>query len=66
MDKVPSPCVRNCCLNDDDICLGCGRSYQEILDWHGAEDAQRQQILQLASERLAAMARKRQHGLGDT
>lgn len=66
MDKVPSPCVRNCCLNDDDICLGCGRSYQEILDWHGAGEAQRQQILQLARERLAAMARKRQHGLGDS
>ncbi|MDN3685302.1 DUF1289 domain-containing protein [Vibrio sinaloensis] len=26
----PNPCVRNCCLNERDICLGCGRTLQEI------------------------------------
>ena len=40
-----SPCVGNCCLDLDDICLGCYRSMQEILDWHQADEAQRKQIL---------------------
>ena len=31
--EVPSPCVRRCCLTDDDICLGCFRSLEEILRW---------------------------------
>ncbi len=58
MDKVPSPCVRNCCLNDDDICIGCGRSYQEILDWHLADSAARELILKQAFIRLEAMERR--------
>ncbi|MEO1926243.1 MAG: DUF1289 domain-containing protein, partial [Gammaproteobacteria bacterium] len=26
VENIQSPCVRNCCLNEDDICLGCRRS----------------------------------------
>nr|WP_254619459.1 DUF1289 domain-containing protein [Vibrio metschnikovii] len=25
-----SPCVRHCCLDDKDICIGCGRTLDEI------------------------------------
>ncbi|NOH72004.1 DUF1289 domain-containing protein [Vibrio pectenicida] len=32
--EVPSPCVRLCCLNEEDICLGCYRTLTEILDWN--------------------------------
>jgi len=45
---VPSPCVRNCCLNGDDVCMGCGRSLEEILQWHNASDEQRISILERA------------------
>ena len=37
----PSPCVRNCCLDDQDICLGCFRSITEICAWHDASDAEK-------------------------
>ncbi|EKO3464267.1 DUF1289 domain-containing protein [Vibrio fluvialis] len=30
---VPSPCIRNCCLDDNDVCLGCFRTLEEILAW---------------------------------
>jgi predicted Fe-S protein YdhL (DUF1289 family) len=30
---VPSPCVRRCTLNEDDICVGCGRTLTEITQW---------------------------------
>lgn len=56
MDKLPSPCVRNCCLTNEDICMGCGRSYQEILDWHQANPQRQQLILESAKERLEEMA----------
>ena len=29
--QVPSPCVRNCCLDENDVCMGCGRHIDEIL-----------------------------------
>lgn len=46
-----SPCVRNCCLGDDEVCAGCGRHLQEILRWHGASLEERDQILKQAQRR---------------
>ena len=45
VDDVPSPCVRNCCLDDDDICLGCYRSLQEICSWSQSSDSQKLETL---------------------
>ena len=50
---VESPCVRNCCLNEKDVCLGCGRALAEILRWHEAPSAEREEILARAKERRA-------------
>jgi predicted Fe-S protein YdhL (DUF1289 family) len=49
-----SPCNRICCLNHCDVCLGCGRTLQEIKDWHTADRKQKLQILQQAQQRLIA------------
>lgn len=49
--KIESPCVRKCCLNDENICLGCFRSLDEICDWSGADAARREQILASAEQR---------------
>ena len=32
-EAMESPCVRMCTLDDDDICIGCGRSLEEIKQW---------------------------------
>lgn len=48
---VASPCVRNCCLDDQDICLGCFRSLVEIMAWGDATDTERRAILASAAER---------------
>jgi len=45
IDSVPSPCVRNCCLDDQDVCMGCHRLLSEILAWHQANDAEKREIL---------------------
>jgi uncharacterized protein len=43
--SVPTPCVRNCCLDDADICLGCYRSLSEIVGWSAASDQERMDVL---------------------
>ncbi len=49
-----SPCVRNCCLNENDICLGCFRSLSEIVAWNEADAAKRRAILDHAEKRRRA------------
>jgi predicted Fe-S protein YdhL (DUF1289 family) len=54
-----SPCVRNCCLDDELTCLGCFRSIEEIKEWGVADDDRRRVILENARQRreLAEPAR---------
>jgi len=44
-ENIISPCIKNCCLDDKDICLGCFRSLDEILQWHQASSSEREVIL---------------------
>jgi len=46
-----SPCIRHCCLNEKDICLGCFRTLEEIIQWSQANQSTRQTILQHAQQR---------------
>jgi predicted Fe-S protein YdhL (DUF1289 family) len=48
---VRSPCRRNCCLDESDVCMGCGRSIDEILRWNEASDTEREEILRSAERR---------------
>lgn len=59
-DPLASPCVRNCCLDDDNVCMGCGRSLQEIVAWSSAGPAEKAAILSRSRERTAA--RHARHG----
>ena len=52
--EVSSPCVRRCCLTDDDICLGCFRSLEEILRWSESNTSTRQMILEKTRHRHQA------------
>jgi predicted Fe-S protein YdhL (DUF1289 family) len=49
-----SPCMGNCCLDDDLTCLGCFRSLEEIKEWGVVDDQRRRVILQNAKRRRAA------------
>ncbi len=50
-DKVRSPCVSICALNDDDVCIGCQRTGDEILRWTSMTDDERRQVLKNVAER---------------
>lgn len=51
-DDVLSPCVRTCCLDDNEICIGCGRSLGEITDWNEATPAEKRAIVERARLRM--------------
>ena len=51
MTDIPSPCIRNCCLNEQDICLGCFRSIDEITSWGNASNQVKLATLTAANER---------------
>ncbi|HEU5399490.1 MAG TPA: DUF1289 domain-containing protein [Gammaproteobacteria bacterium] len=59
LSSVPSPCIRNCCLDERDVCLGCGRSLDEIRLWSEAGDAERLAILERAAQRRAEREARR-------
>ena len=46
-----NPCVKNCCLDPDDICLGCFRTLNEILAWRAMSDQEKQATLILCNQR---------------
>jgi len=48
---VESPCIRNCCLDRQDVCIGCSRTVEEIIRWGDADDKEKQQILAAAERR---------------
>jgi predicted Fe-S protein YdhL (DUF1289 family) len=56
MDPLASPCVRNCCLDDANVCMGCGRLLDEIVQWGTASDEVKAAILARSCERLRARA----------
>ncbi|MFP6848242.1 MAG: DUF1289 domain-containing protein [Pseudomonas sp.] len=51
-EPVVSPCRRQCCLDDQDVCLGCGRTLQEILDWSKVDPPRQRAICAAAEARL--------------
>ncbi len=53
-----SPCIRNCCLNEEDTCLGCFRSLDEIAQWNEADNHARHIVLQNARQRREAYCLK--------
>jgi uncharacterized protein len=57
-DSPESPCTRRCCLDDDDVCMGCGRSLEEIVAWSGSSDAEKREILVRSRRRAAAYAHR--------
>ena len=53
MSDITSPCIKNCCLDTNDICIGCFRQLDEIMLWGKSDTSneQKQQILANINER---------------
>lgn len=48
-----SPCVSICALDENDICMGCYRSAEEITDWFMATPQQKREVLARCDDRRA-------------
>ncbi|WP_084429321.1 DUF1289 domain-containing protein [Aliagarivorans marinus] len=53
LPTVESPCVRNCCLDEQDICLGCFRSIDEIVGWSASSADEKRAVLINCAQRRA-------------
>ncbi|NRB81808.1 MAG: DUF1289 domain-containing protein [Saccharospirillaceae bacterium] len=49
--NIVSPCINNCQLNKNEICLGCFRSISEITSWGTKSDKQKNGILENCKQR---------------
>lgn len=47
---MKSPCNRVCRLNDEQICIGCGRSWIQIRDWRSYSDEKREKVMDQLKE----------------
>jgi predicted Fe-S protein YdhL (DUF1289 family) len=50
--SITSPCSSICSLNEDDVCVGCNRTSNEIRDWRNMSDSEKLEVLTLCSQRI--------------
>ena len=52
MSNTPeSPCISICSLDQNDVCEGCFRTGNEIVDWFTADDVRKLEILEASKQR---------------
>ncbi len=53
MQEIASPCVRLCTLNERDVCVGCGRTLDDIKRWTHMTSTEKAACVAQARETLA-------------
>lgn len=56
-EDVPSPCVRKCCLDENNMCMGCYRTLDDITGWRDKTALEKAGILQRCAQRKAQCER---------
>jgi predicted Fe-S protein YdhL (DUF1289 family) len=51
LEKSISPCISLCRLNDEDICIGCFRTAEEISSWAYLDNDKKIEIINRCAER---------------
>ena len=42
--EVESPCI-SVCRYEDEVCVGCGRTVDEVVEWYNMTNEQKQEIV---------------------
>jgi predicted Fe-S protein YdhL (DUF1289 family) len=50
-EEPASPCISVCLLDEEDICVGCYRSANEITEWFTASAEGKREMLRRSRER---------------
>ena len=56
-DTIASPCIRRCTLTDEGVCLGCGRTIDDITRWSKMSPLEKQQCIEQAQQTLRQLKR---------
>ena len=48
--EVESPCM-SICRYEDEVCVGCGRTVDEVVGWYDMTDKQKQAVLTRLDEK---------------
>jgi len=59
MADINKPCIKRCCLNEEEICLGCFRTFNDMLLWNKATIEEKQEMLRIAEKRKKEHADKK-------
>ena len=51
---IKSPCIEVCALEDHNVCIGCYRTADVIIDWFAASDERKRVILEAVHRRRTA------------
>jgi len=51
ISNIISPCIKVCKV-ENQVCIGCGRTTQEIAEWFKASDKRKRDILERLPDRL--------------
>ena len=51
---VASPCIKVCVLDARNVCVGCGRTIDEITQWARLTEEQRRLVVDRAQQRREA------------
>jgi len=59
---IETPCIKVCTLDAaSGICIGCGRTLDEIAVWSSLGDTRRREIMTCLNERLARAGHRKTH-----
>ncbi|WP_087461824.1 DUF1289 domain-containing protein [Oleiphilus messinensis] len=58
---IESPCIRRCTLDQDDVCIGCLRSLEEIKNWNKMSEAEKQLLIEDLKQRQKKSPYFRKH-----
>ncbi|MBR9856779.1 MAG: DUF1289 domain-containing protein [Gammaproteobacteria bacterium] len=53
--EVISPCIKQCALDEHEVCRGCYRSITEIIGWGNKSEEQKIRILANCARRMEGL-----------
>jgi uncharacterized protein len=60
--KPISPCIQVCTL-DEKVCIGCGRTIDDVIEWTRLSDAQKWVVIEQSKQRREQRQNCHQEGL---
>jgi hypothetical protein len=51
MADINKPCIKQCCLNEEEICLGCFRTFNDMRLWNKASIEEKKEMMRIAEGR---------------